>query len=550
MSKLTFYHLFPKNDYISIHNRLFAKIISNSFFDDCIFYFTVVGDKSSVEWERLIMPKNANIRYVENTKHQSESPAFIWMREKVTDNTIKDDDNIFYFHCKGSSQPGTIKWKEHIHKSLHSKFAINNWVDVMCYFLIEKIQEFIPKLNQYGTLGAYPIYRFGDKTLHIAGTTGNIWWVTGDVIKNITKIENLEERPRLYYEYEMIRDILRVSCREYKYMYYVNDSHLSVYTLSSPNEIECVNGYINKEFNDLINFALPKNENNIAVICEVIDAESRKNLENTPQSFNNYKISGRDDDDCLIKIICFGKNRKFSSDFIHDCARRYKNSNIYDPHIDDYKFLIYDNSTVIIPGKKTKKNKYLNVSLFLEQQNKKYEIGTISRSDLVSRNFSSEFIFNNYKNLKTYIYNNEVLMLRDNNENVKYIFRYVENINMLYGYGTYDGYGDEPYYIQELNYVNTHKVKQKELISNKNSTCSNVNTSIISIVYGSDECDIWVDVTDKLLNIISCNNNFIFNLNEELDSICGDPIPGKKKSIKINTLTGTKIIDADQCITL
>jgi len=87
MKKHCFYHILAKNDYVQIHNRIFAKIISNPFFDDAKFYFSVIGDAG---WDdRLIMPKIPPVikRYKDTG---SELPALLMMRDHS--NKIEDED--------------------------------------------------------------------------------------------------------------------------------------------------------------------------------------------------------------------------------------------------------------------------------------------------------------------------------------------------------------------------------------------------------------------------------------------------------------------------
>jgi len=266
MRKFAFYHLWVNNDYIRVHNQIFSKIISNPFFDDVIFFFTVVPGNQEFEQDRLIMPRGEYyIVDYENTG--SEWPSIITMYKKNIEYKFDKNDVIFYFHCKSVSYAQN-RWDDNLMNTLHGKISQYQWLDCLSFLLIEKIQEYMDDLKKHGSLCVFSIHKVLNfySNCTTAGTQGNWWWVTGDVLSQVSKFENILENDkckerRLYAELVFLADLLQSSDREYKNGYFIHDGITPPLYLNNINSnsswVEMGIGYFNRDFIPLNNPDFP-----------------------------------------------------------------------------------------------------------------------------------------------------------------------------------------------------------------------------------------------------------------------------------------------------
>lgn len=104
--------------------------------------------------------------------------------EKCTLNKIKDfsenypDVNILYMHNKGISYD-------------HNNYFINDWINYMLYFLIDKNEYCINLLNNYNTIGVN-YHNLNNNAKHYSG---NFWWSNSDYLKNLDSLdETIEDK--------------------------------------------------------------------------------------------------------------------------------------------------------------------------------------------------------------------------------------------------------------------------------------------------------------------------------------------------------------------
>lgn len=332
MKKHCFYLIYCCNNFIEIHNSIFSKILSNPFFDDAQFYFTVISDTESwVGGGRLLMPRITPF-FSKSTNVGSESPAFLMMSEYQ--NRIEEDDAVFYFHCKGSSKSG-IKNVTNYQDSLLSKHAIKIWTDCMSIFLIDKIQDYISFLNVYGSICVYPI-RHAFSNQEIAGSLGNFWWCRGSVAKMIQMIDL--NKNRHYFEIELLKQLLQLSKNEYKSSFYIHDGELSMYDLDSQSIKDCVYGYYNKSLIDLINMDLTLDKEN-PTICIITDGSSTTDKDfKIKQRFQNYIIRNSNQKKVKSLINIYMREcdleHPYPSHWLDNFAKR-----IYTSFIDDVNYV-------------------------------------------------------------------------------------------------------------------------------------------------------------------------------------------------------------------
>lgn len=337
MKKHCFYHILCKNDYVNIHNRIFAKILSNPFFDDAQFYFSVVGDEGLNT--RLLMPNIPPI-VVKYQDYGSEYPAFKLMYDNIEN--ISNDDYVFYFHSKGSSREN-LRYHDNYQNTLKTKLAINNWTDLLCFFLVDKIQEYTKYLIKYGSVCAFnPRHLTNDNVK--SGSTGNFWWVTGDVAKSIKNLGDIRNKERHYFELHLLSDLLDKSDRKYKSSFYVHDGAMSTYGLEGMNNIEAIDGYWNEKFIDLINMDIPLNEVNPSM---VIVSDNHKDIVlstndmRKKQRFKNFVVVNKNQiipKSLLVVYMLNGEIENNLPNYLLDSiARIYKNSSdVYDARNNKY----------------------------------------------------------------------------------------------------------------------------------------------------------------------------------------------------------------------
>lgn len=322
-----FYHLYAKNHYVNIHNHLFAKILSNPFFDKAQFYFSVVGEDN---WgERLIMPRYPAIckRY---TDTGSEVPAF-WLMQEYVD-TIADDDYVFYFHCKGSSKNENATPAPTAQDTLLAQMGIRDWVDYLSFFLIEKIQEYTNYLDEYGTMCVYPTrHAFGNNCK--AGSLGNFWWCKGSISKQVKNIDLKNNTNRHHFEVHLLQDLITKSNNNYRTGWYIHDGRLSIYYPEAMGLQDVINGYLNKNLLDLINIEMPLNINRPSVVIRVkSDNVNIKKELDVPQRFKNYIILNYNEvpPPALIYIIMDDKqvSQKYVDYWLDGFLKRFKTSPI------------------------------------------------------------------------------------------------------------------------------------------------------------------------------------------------------------------------------
>ena len=146
---------------------------------------------------------------------------------------INRDCNILYLHTKGIS---------HINNLLTQQNNIKNWVDMMLYFLVEKFELCIDKLNNNDAVGCN-YYTTPEEAYHLAcggqvflAFSGNFWWSKSNFIKTLPKL-NISENINKY-------DAELWLCKNNPTVHILHNSHVNHYLQNYPRE-----RYIIKKFN-------------------------------------------------------------------------------------------------------------------------------------------------------------------------------------------------------------------------------------------------------------------------------------------------------------
>lgn len=179
------YHIAAINNntnWIHLTFRSYNKLVKCGILDDENLKgvkISYLGEESNIKLLKSIWnhDKVEVIHFGENVKLY-EFPA-INLVKTLSDN---EDCNILYFHCKGT---------------LHDQGKINDWIEYLEYFVIEKYKHCLDKLLDYDVVSCNfypetggpcyksPTYPFSLYTRHYSG---NYWWTTSSNVRMIERL--------------------------------------------------------------------------------------------------------------------------------------------------------------------------------------------------------------------------------------------------------------------------------------------------------------------------------------------------------------------------
>ena len=150
-------HITCINNYIDVINKMMEKIKKSNLYDNITeIRITLIGNSSSF----VLDPKMVIIHTAELGTYENE-----------TINRIDVPLNcpVLYLHSKGVTKP--------------QHYSILDWVELITYYIIENWRVCIKQLESYDTVGV----NLSEKPkLHYSG---NMWWTTGNHLKNIGKLQ-------------------------------------------------------------------------------------------------------------------------------------------------------------------------------------------------------------------------------------------------------------------------------------------------------------------------------------------------------------------------
>lgn len=172
MKKNVFYHLPKIGDSLARFKRTFNKIKTSGLLDKIDNLFVSIDSSEFLNLAEM-SPK-IQINYCPNQKFNTEAPTINFLREY----SLSHDGCSLYLHSKGCSRGKQVGKK------------IQDWIDMMEYFLIENHEECFNKLKEYATCGCNlvkkPLNKNSTKeTFHYSG---NFWWANNDYLKTLTPL--------------------------------------------------------------------------------------------------------------------------------------------------------------------------------------------------------------------------------------------------------------------------------------------------------------------------------------------------------------------------
>ena len=162
------------NDCYERFVNTYNKIVSSGLIDNIqTIKVVLVGPLNQEIYNKLQHLLKTELLIKTVKKSEAETLRLIW------DYCESNNCNVLYLHSKGVTKPNS-----------HN---IQDWKNLMEYFLIEKFQSCLDSLQDNDICGVN----------YLAGRphySGNFWWATSSHIKKLKKLET-EKVDRLYCEY-------------------------------------------------------------------------------------------------------------------------------------------------------------------------------------------------------------------------------------------------------------------------------------------------------------------------------------------------------------
>ena len=163
-----FYHLFTINDYSDRFNRTYKKITDSGLIQNInLIHLNVVGP-NQLEAKDLFKTYD-KVKCYHGTNHKNESETLNLMRQFCIDNPY---GYSLYLHSKGVNRQNDPE--------ITVKEGLQDWIDCMEYFLIEKYENCLNilkyKVNNTCGIGYIDANSCG---VNLGGYhySGNFWWV-------------------------------------------------------------------------------------------------------------------------------------------------------------------------------------------------------------------------------------------------------------------------------------------------------------------------------------------------------------------------------------
>ncbi len=174
-----YFHICTIENWEQVVTKLFTRLQTTGLLNICKeLRVVVLGSQLERAKQILNHPKTKIIVHSTDVSLY-ERPALNHIRRSAEN----EDFKVFYFHSKGISKKNT-KYKSYI----------SDWVDMMCYFLIDRHQECIKLLSTAGAVGVN-YGRAGNILLEKKATnrtfenshhfSGNFWWSCSRYIRTL-----------------------------------------------------------------------------------------------------------------------------------------------------------------------------------------------------------------------------------------------------------------------------------------------------------------------------------------------------------------------------
>lgn len=169
-----FYHMFCISDAIQRFNRTYRKILLSGLINhiDNI-YINCVGSNKINFSNQLSQINNDKIKVTIGHFDGGEAETLNLLRNFCIENP---EGKSLYLHSKGC-------WRNHRRRRRRGekKQAVQDWIDCMEYFLIEKYSDCLQYLKQYDTCGI--LVGRPPRNRKASGYRGNFWWTNNSYVR-------------------------------------------------------------------------------------------------------------------------------------------------------------------------------------------------------------------------------------------------------------------------------------------------------------------------------------------------------------------------------
>ena len=170
---LIVYHIYCVGDYLKVVNQQLNRLKTSGLYDWCdkleITCINTSGDFTSVE-ELVKDLSKVNLNCYINNSYEFEGINKVWEYSQTY------NGKVLYFHTKGVSN--TYTTVENRQESIRKKNGIAWWKELMEYFLIDRYQECLQKLDEYDQCGL---------TNNDKWWWGNFWWANLFFVRSNSK---------------------------------------------------------------------------------------------------------------------------------------------------------------------------------------------------------------------------------------------------------------------------------------------------------------------------------------------------------------------------
>lgn len=167
-SCIIFYHMFHQNDCVKRFERTYKKIKESKLYDHTSSINLNVVGGSKITHSTTIDSK------IKITNLSNEPQGEMDTIKYLHDVCSKKEDNIpiLYLHGKGVTRGNNQN--------------VQDWVDLMEYFLIERWEDCFNKLKDYDTCGVNLNSELPSIKIHYSG---NFWWSNSNYIKQLPRFD-------------------------------------------------------------------------------------------------------------------------------------------------------------------------------------------------------------------------------------------------------------------------------------------------------------------------------------------------------------------------
>ena len=181
---LIVYHIYCVNNYLEVVQKQLTRLRESGLYDWCdkleVTCIDLDGNFKFIEELLKDFPK-ANLNKFTSNQYEYEGVKKVWEYSQ------QYQGKVFYFHTKGVSNSYITKEKEE-KESKWKKKGVKWWKEAMEYYLIDRYEDCVSKLDTYDQCGL---------TINTKWWWGNFWW------SNLSWIycnPEPEQRDRWYYE--------------------------------------------------------------------------------------------------------------------------------------------------------------------------------------------------------------------------------------------------------------------------------------------------------------------------------------------------------------